>query len=190
MRFFIGWVIALILLAMILPHVGVPQERFMPPSRVYSLAQGKANGNIVNKYTKETTDPFHPGDRVNYVDYEFKVVPPAPPVIGFGAESDAKTKANKKSDNPTKAKDYISLESTVVVGNKLYDNAEKGKSVPVRYEKTFPEINGIDDEEGGQACVGPNLWYSWHWLRWVGLSLVLGYVIMLLIDRFAVKQDI
>jgi hypothetical protein len=188
MRFFLGWFIALVLLLIILPHVGVPQERFMPPSKVYANATGHAQGVVINKYTKPSVNPFHTEDRMNFLDYEFSVAPPA--AAGVGLNSDAKNKANKKSENPTKAKNLITLKSTTLVQGLFYEQTEKGDAVQVRYEKTFPEINGIENPQAGQASVGPNVWYSMHWLRWVGLSLVLGYFIMTIIDRFATRQDL
>ena len=44
LRFFIGYVIAAVLMGLLLPQAGIPRAQLLPPPMVYSYASGKANG--------------------------------------------------------------------------------------------------------------------------------------------------
>ena len=81
--FLIGVLVAGALLMFMLPFLGVPASHFLPPSRVFAGAQGEAKGAIVSKYYDETGNPFHVGDHLYFLNYQFKAH--APPVRGTTA---------------------------------------------------------------------------------------------------------
>ena len=151
----------------IVPLVGIPRSHLLPPAMVWNAAQGKTTGLIV-KYTNEATNnPFKIGDRIYYIRYEFKAVPPEE--LNAGAHVKRQLYQGR-----------VRLTGDVGV--------KPGQTVPVRYELTYPEISGVDDPRAGIGCYGPSAWFS-GWLIWLGVCLVLSYGIMLLIERFSHVED-
>jgi hypothetical protein len=168
MRYLIGLVIAIVLLALILPHVGYPSTRFLPPIWVYQKAQSKTNGIVTAKHSELTNDPFRIGVHMYFIDYKFY----APPI-----------------DQPDN-KHLVEYNGEIKIDDEnLYSSIHLTNYIPVRYEQTYPWVNGVDSPGPGVGCgEGSNVWSGW-WM-WLGAAFVLGFFIMVIIDQFAAKQDI
>ena len=77
LRYLAGLFIATLLLVLILPFVGIPQSKFLPPFMAYAKATGSAWGVITKKEISPTANPFKTGDHVYLLDYKFKAPVPA-----------------------------------------------------------------------------------------------------------------
>ncbi len=173
LRYLGGLIIASVLLFLILPFVGVAQSKFLPPPLVYAKADGRAVGRITGKSVSPTANPFKTGDHVYLVDYKFVAPTPqgGPPVKG--SPKQAYTGTLRAPDEGA------------------YNAAQIGAYIkPIKYEKTYPEINGIDTENGGRSVgAGSNILSGW--LLFVLLDLILAYGIMaLVLERFGRAEDI
>jgi hypothetical protein len=183
-KFLLGLLIAVIALPLVLPHVGVPQTRFLPPPVIYQQAKGLISAEVTNAYYSPTNDPFNVGGRLYFIDYRF-----TGPAV----------------DNPPGSKKTQEYTGTVRVTQDQYkhfvppsindpnyyagDTTPELKYVTVRYEKTYPWVNGVDDPPIGIGCgEGSNILSGW--LIWVGAAIVLGYILMAIIDQFTGKEDI
>ena len=63
--------------------------------------------------------------------------------------------------------------------------------VRVRYEKTYPEINGIEDAwaNGDRSIAGGSNFWS-GWMIWVFVALFLGWLLMMIFERFGRQENI
>lgn len=179
LRYLGGLFIATVLLFLILPLVGVTQSKFLPPPMVYAKATGSAYGVITKKDVSPTANPFKTGDHVYLLDYKFKAPLPAPrgqPQPGPKQVYNTQVKVDSATwgdmDNPQKS------------------GMQPGQIVHVKYETTYPDINGIDKPDLGLSC-GPGSNILSGWLLFVLLDLILAYGIMaLILERFGRNEDI
>jgi hypothetical protein len=165
-RFFIGLVIALVILPIGLPLVGVPKSHFLPPMWVYAQAKGTTQGQIINYRYSLSNNPFMVGTKLFFMKYQFRAKPP----VG----------------DTRKMQMYY---GEAQVPQEIYHNVNVGDVCPIRYEQTFPELNGIDTTTVGQGCNGPNNVLG-PWLVWPALAIFLAIVFMLILDRVGAKEDI
>ncbi len=179
LRYLGGLIIASVLLFLILPFVGVAQAKFLPPPLVYAKAAGSAYGVITKKEVSPTANPFKTGEHVYLLDYKFKAAPMAARgLVPLGPKQVYNTQIRVDSDvwgdpdNPQKS------------------GMQPGQMVHVKYETTYPDVNGIDKPDLGRGCgAGSNIVSGW--LLFVLLDLVLGYGIMaLVLERFGRQEDI
>jgi len=173
-RYAAGLIIGWLLMYFLLPLVGFPKSKFLPPGSIYNNAEGKTNlGYISGKRDPQTDNPFRVGDKLHFIDYRFKAPDPADPT--------GKTKSV-----------YL---GTVPVSKETYDGATVGGTLDVKYEKTYPWINGITDKdpstdkELGISC-GPGSNILSGWIIFAVLSLFLAFGIMMIIERFTGREDI
>ena len=179
LRFLGGLVVASALLFFVLPLLGIAQSKFLPPALVYAKATGSAYGVITRKEVTPTANPFKTGDHVYLLDYKFQA--PAPPGRG-------QTRPGAKETINTQ----IRVESDVFgdVDNPQKSGMQPGQIVHVKYETTYPDINGIDKPDLGRGC-GPGSNFLSGWLLFVLLDLVLAYAIMaVVLERFGRQENI
>lgn len=198
LRFVIGAVVAAILLAIVLPFIGIPSSRFLPPAHVWDVAKGLTRGVIADKFYTETNNPFNVGAHIYHVDYAFNAKAP----VSNGQAPAAKSTLYYGEVTLSKEEyDAVLLPK----GSTVADKAKSGEKVPVvpsqavrvKYETTVPEINGT------QALLVNGSWVAWGgrstlgaanmlsgWLIWVIVALALGYGIMLLLERFGGRENI
>ena len=179
LRYLGGLVIASILLCIILPFAGIPQSKFLPPNLAYSKATGAAYGVITQKEVQPTGNPFKVGDHVFLLNYKFKA--PDPPARGQTQPGPKQVHlAQIRVDDAT----WGDMDHPDKGG------AQPGQIVHVKYDTTYPDINGIDQPDLGRGC-GPGSNILSGWLLFLLLDLVLAYLIMLLVlERFGDKENI
>ena len=162
-RFFIGLVIAIVLLGLVLPLIGIPKSHFLPPTWVYRKAEKVTSGRIVKVYSPVTNDPFKVGEHMYFIDYVFQ----APDPVSGAAQT---------------------YNGTMRLSQDLYQTSKVDERVPIRYEKTYPWINGVDVEGAGLGCgEGSNVLSGW--LIWVLVSIVLAYIIGKILGKYGVQED-
>lgn len=160
--------LAILATGFVLPYAGVNRAHYLPPSWVYKDADGQASGQITNTYSSPTGDPFHIGDHDYFWDY------------GFYA----------KEMDPVKNKAVlVPITGEVRVDKESYDAEEVGHTVVVRYEKTYPWINGLDTPPIGLGC-GPGSNILSGWLIWLGVAAIVAFVFLAILEHFLPKQDI
>ena len=180
MRYLGGLLLASILLIILLPLVGIPQSKFLPPSLAYAKADGTATGVITKKEVQPTANPFKVGDHVYLLDYKFKA--PDPPLRGQTTPGPKQIHTSQirvdgsvwgDADQPTKS------------------GVQPDQLVRVSYVKSYPDINGITGPvDLGRGC-GPGSNILSGWLLFLLLDLVLGYAIMMLVlERLGAKENI
>lgn len=178
LRYLGGLIIATILLVLILPYAGIPQSKFLPPALVYSKAVGSAWGAVVSKEVGPTANPFRVGDHIYLVEYKFKA--PLPPERGQTQPGPKQVyMAQIRVDDAT----WGDTDHPKTTG------MQPGQIVHVKYETTYPDINGIDKPDLGRGC-GPASNILSGWLLFVLLDLVIAYGFMTLFERFARQEDI
>ena len=178
LRFLGGLIIATILLVLILPFAGIPQSKFLPPAMAYSKATGSAWGKITHKEVGPTANPFKVGDHIYLVEYKFQA--PAPPLRGQTAPGPKQVyNAQIRVDDAT----WGDMDKPTTTG------VQPGQIVHVKYETTYPEVNGIDKPDLGRGCgPGSNILSGWLWF--VLLDLVVAYGFMTLLERFGRQENI
>ena len=179
LRYLGGLLIATLLLFLILPLLGVAQSKFLPPPLVYAKATGSAYGVITKKDVTPTANPFKTGDHVYLLDYKFK----APAALLRG-----QIKPGPKQVQNAQIK--VDSATWGDMDNPLKSGMQIGQVVHVKYETTYPDINGIDKPGLGLGC-GPGSNILSGWLLFVLLDLALGYGFMaLVLERFGRQEDI
>ncbi|MBV9852657.1 MAG: hypothetical protein JO250_23600 [Armatimonadetes bacterium] len=169
-RFILGVLIAGVLLMFLLPLFGIPASHFLPPGRVYATAKGITWGTITAKRQMPTNNPFNIGGQMYFVDYTFSA--PAPPPRGVP------TYGSKQPYN-----------GELRVTKEFYDSFNVGDRFHVRYEKTYPWVNGVV-EAANDRGVGEGSNILSGWLIWLGVTIALGYLLMTLFERFGKQEDI
>ena len=179
LRFLAGFFIASVLLFFVLPIVGIPASKFLPPPLAYTKATGNAIGVITKKEVQPTGNPFKVGDHVYLLDYKFKA--PDPLVRGETKPGPKQVHTNQvrvdeatwgDADHPDKS------------------GIQPGQLVRVRFETTYPDINGVSQPDLGRGC-GPGSNILSGWILFLVLDLALGYVLMMLVlERFGAKENI
>lgn len=170
LRFLMGYVIAAVLMGIALPYAGIPRAQLLPPALVYSGARGHATGVITGKRTPPTSNPFHVGDVIYLVDYQFAA--PAPRILGT------------RGDGVTKQV----YSGYVNVSEEAYNSVQKGQQVPIKYEPTYPDISGVVLPGFGRSGAPGSTILS-AWWGWFALALVLGYVIAPLLERIMLRES-
>jgi hypothetical protein len=175
LRYLAGLLLATILLLLVLPLVGITQAKMLPPPLVYAKAEGKTQGRITGKEVSPTANPFHVGDHVYLVSYKFAA--PAPPARG--------------QTKPGAVQGYAG--TVRVLDEGAYNAAQPGGYLPaIRYEKTYPEVNGVLAPEflaGRSVGVGSNILSGW--LLFLLLDLAVAYAIMVtVLERFGRQENI
>ena len=168
-RLLVGLVLAAIVMAILLPIIGIPRSQMLPPAMVYSGARGKASGVITKKYTHGTRNPFKVGERTYFLEYRFSA--PAPKSLGVA--------------NPGQARVYT---GSAPVAHSLYNQVKEGQRAPVRYETTYPAINGIAAAGAGRS-VGAGSATMSGWLIYFFAWLVLGYVLSTVVANLMPRDD-
>ena len=169
LRFIIGYIIAAVVMGLLLPFANIPRAQLLPPALVYANASGKGSGVITKKRWRETSNPFHVGDKVYLIDYAFKAKAP----ILLGAKG---------------AGTIQQYTGTVKVEQDVHDRMAVGSVVPIKYEPTYPVISGINQAGFGRSgAQGIGLFTAW-WL-WMFLTLVIGYMIAPFLERFMLRES-
>ncbi|MDX1934883.1 MAG: hypothetical protein SFU56_19985 [Capsulimonadales bacterium] len=169
-RFVVGLFLAALLLNIALPYAGIPKAQLYPPPFVYGNATGKTRGVVTRTYKQETSDPFHVGEKLSYVEYRFRA--PYTPLL-FG---------DPKSDP---AKVYTGVAQ---VKNEDFDKFKQGVAVPIRFETTYPVISGIDHPTGGMN-VGKGSGILSGWIGWAIVTVVIGYFLSGTLERFMLRES-
>lgn len=175
-RFAIGLVIALILLCLILPPIGVPRAQIFPPFYGYQNATGTTRGQVTKVYTSVTGNPFKvgEGERWYLVDYAFTA--PAGTAVAVPVTKPP------PAGQPTK------FTGTVRVNKEDHAKFKAGEIVPIRYERTYPTISGINLPHGGRNGASGSGVIS-GWIIWALVTLVLGYLIAGALERLLLRES-
>jgi hypothetical protein len=169
-RYLIALVIAVVLMNLLLPKIGVPQSQLWPPAFGYSNAKGRTQGIITKKHKEDHASPFKVGVRISMVDYKFYA--PYKPLL-FG---DPKSSPKKEYVGWVYSEDFF------------YDKVREGQVVPIKYDPEYPIISGIDMPGAGRNTQqGSNVLSGW--IAWTFVALALGWVISPLIERVALRES-
>ena len=185
LRLLIGCVIAALILVLLLPAIGVPKSYLLPPSVVFGSATGKTVAFVSKKQKTGHPNPFRSADSAYYVTYRFRATPPENLIEKPTAEEKKKKKVYFGRAFVTQAL-YDSLKDPDKKDSGETD--KRPETVPVRFEKTRPDISAIVqdgkhlNEEGGGAIMG-------SWLLFVGGILLIGYLIAPLLQLVILRED-
>jgi hypothetical protein len=195
LRFAIGLVIAVILLYVILPIVGVPSSEFLPPAVVYNKAQGETRGVVTGKYTVGGNNPFKIGANLYFVNYSFRAHAPAP--HGSLQPGPVQTYSGTcRLDSST----YHQYQSAAG-DQQSSDNPTPGQVIPlppypvkIKYSKSNPVISGIEESWAQQYQMGrsvsPGSNTIGGWMVWIVVALVLAFFIAMLLSLFMKSEEI
>lgn len=170
-RYLIAFVLIILVMALILPLVGIPRGMLFPPTFVYSNATGRAEGYVTKVYRVASSNPFRVGMHNDFVDIQFRA-PYEKPIL-FG---DPKTDPNKL------------YKGSVPVTRENSAKFQVGMKVPVKYDKDYPEINGITLPYGGQHLIGPAFIIS-NWLIFFGIAIVLAHILSPFLERIMLRES-
>lgn len=169
LRLLIGCAIAAGLIIGLLPQIGIPRAQILPPPTIYGQAKGKTFGYVTLKKREETSNPFKSGEKIYRIDYRFRAT--VPPNLG--------------AKNVGKQEVYT---GKAYIAKGLWDQLEVGSQVPVRFEKTYPVINGVDGRGGERSTAqGSGLMSGWIFYA-IGI-VVLGYCIAPLLERVMLREN-
>ena len=171
LRFLAGLLTASLILWFLLPLFGILPSKFLPPPIVYNNATGKAHGVVISKEVSPTGNPFKVGDHVYLVTYAFRALPPM----------------ERGQTKPGPSQRYYGIARTE---EGTYNDVHPDDPVAkIRYETTYPDINGIDDGTGGHSVgAGSNILSGW--IFFLLLDLALAYGFMLALEQFTTKENI
>lgn len=188
-RFILGVICGALFLGFVLPFVGIPSSHFLPPSHVWQKAQKVTWGRLTSKYYDVTQDPFHVGDLQYFVNYQYYA--PAPLSSGV-----AKVGKPQLYNGTVRLKDKGTYNYIATPPGVKADDVKAKVIIPVlplpihvRYEKTYPDISGIDEPWGGRN-IGQGSNTLSGWLLWVLAAFAVGYLFMLLFERFGAKENL
>ncbi len=178
------------LLMFLLPIFGIPASHYLPPNRVYVTAQGEARGAIVSKYYSETGNPFHVGDDLYFLNYQFRAHTPPPRGVAVPGPVQTYTGTVRVDKNTYDGLPIPASEkNTKFTGGQVIQLAPY--PVHIKYEKTYPEINGISDNwAAGSRNIGAGSALLSGWILWAIVALFLGYLLMMLFERFGKQENI
>ena len=172
-RYLGGLVIATILLGIGLTVAGIAPSKFLPPPIVYNTAQGKAHGVVISKEVAPTANPFKVGDHIYLVKYAFR----APPPLARGETKPGPTQRYYGEVRVPDEQTYDALQPDYPIA-------------AIKYETTYPDINGVDAPNGGRS-VGPGSNILSGWIIFLVLDLALAYgIMMVVLERFGSKENI
>jgi len=194
-RYIIGLIVAVLLLFFGLPLMHIPPSHFLPPAYVWDKANAYARGVVTSKYYDVTNDPFQVGKKEYHLNYQFRAKMPAT----FGAVNPGAMQTFYGTSNVDESYfDSQSLKGPVDFehvrggyGANELQPVPPGFTVAVKYEVTYPDINGIVKPvvlTGRNIGAGSNNVSGW--LIYVLLALGLAYVFMMLFERFSSKENI
>jgi hypothetical protein len=188
--FLMGLLVAGALMMFVLPFLGIPSSHFLPPSRVYAGAQGEAKGAIVSKYYDETGNPFHVGDHLYFLNYKFRAH--TPPVRGTAEPGPVQVysgtlRVDKDTYDTLPVQDAD--KNTAFVAKQIIQLDPY--PVRVKYEKSYPEINGIEDTwANGDRSIGAGSNVLSGWIIWLVVAVFLGWLMMMIFERFGQQENI
>jgi hypothetical protein len=197
-RYIIGVIIAAIVLSILLPVVGIPRSHFLPPAMVYNKADGIARGYLTAKYYDITGNPFDVGGRQFFIRYKFRAKSPGPKGAPDGGPVMDYDGVMRLSDADKGVYDTI----PITIDKSTADKTVNQVNIPtypvpikVRYEKTYPYINGIigvngSDAPWGNRNIGEGSNNSSGWIMYIFVTLAVGYGFMMLIERFGNTENI
>lgn len=169
-RYVVGLIVGWLLMFFLLPLAGITRAKIIPPSAAFSNAKGWTIGTVTAKRRDTTGNPFHVGDHIYFLDYTFYAKPVWP-----GETVGPKTQYN----------------GTFRVDQSTYEAAKVDDRLKIKYEKSYPWINGDGSTSGvlGRSVAeGSNVLSGW--LIFVVLDFILAYIIMLILERFTGREDI
>ena len=172
LRFGIGIVLMFVVLSFALPMLGIARSQMLAPPVAYtSAATGTTQGTIIGKHHEPTSNPFHVGDEVSLVDYEFRAPALAP--IGFGKPA------------PTAPQPY---KGTVMVTPDFYEQAKIGATIPVKFDPAYPVVSGVPLPGAGRNGAPGAAWLS-GWIIWAIVVIALGYMVAPLLERILLRES-
>jgi hypothetical protein len=197
-RYIIGVIIAAIVLSLLLPVFGIPRSHFLPPAMIYNKADGIARGYLVDKYYDITGNPFDVGGKQWFIDYQFKAKSPGPKGVPDGGPVMTYNGTMRLKDDDKDIYDQLPgpLDKNAM---SKYVNQQKiplyNVPIRVRYEKTYPYINGITGINGADAPwgtrnIGEGSNNNSGWIIYIFITLAVGYGFMMLIERFSNTENI
>lgn len=192
LRFFMGVIVAAVILAIVLPFFGVPSSHYLPPAMVYAKATGETRGWVVGKYYAETGNPFHVGMDEYFLNYVFKAPAPGPRGAPPGPMQVYKGTVRVDQNWYDQYKSANSQNEQQVPGNQVIPLP--GYSTRVRYETTYPDINGVDAtwaltyQNGRSIGAGSNVMSGW--LIWAVAAVILGYIAAIVIAGIMKSEDL
>ena len=185
LRLLIGCVISALLLVWLLPVIGVPKSYLLPPSVELGTAKGKTTAYVTTKKTGGSINPFNSGETMYYITYQFRATPPENLIEKPTPDEKKKKKVYHGHVNVTEAT-YHSFRNPETKDDPAND--KKSETMPVRFEKTRPDINAalVDgtrmNDEGGSVFFG-------SWMLFVAGILLLGYIIAPFLQRIFLRED-
>lgn len=191
-RYILGVILAAIVLAIALPFFGVPASHYLPPAWVYQRAQGVTRGYIRSKYYDITNNPFNVGGQQYFVNYQFRAKSPGPKGEPDAGPPQVYSGVIHLSDANKSIYDNLPLTIDKNTADKALPKAVLPTypiPVRVRYEKTYPAINGIEAPWGGRN-IGAGSNSLSGWIIWSIVTLILGYLFMMLFERFSNTENL
>ena len=169
LRFVIGFCIAVGIFSFAVPFAKIPRSQLFPPVFVYPSIKGRTTGVVTARRNLPTSAWFRMGDREYFIEYAFSAQ--SPPILG--------------GPPPGRMTRYI---GSVGVSQADFDKVKDKQAIPVRYDPTDPDINGVDAPWGGRSAVGASRGVS-GWVFWFIGMVALGYVLAPLIERVALRES-
>lgn len=169
LRFLIGFCIALGIFSIAVPFANIPRSQLFPPIFVYPGIKGRIEGVVTARRDLPTSAWFRMGDRDYFIEYAFSVA--APKILGGPPEG--------------KMTRYT---GSVGVSAADFEKVKDKQAIPIRYDQTDPDINGVETAWGGRSGIGASRMISCWFLWFIGIAAV-GYMIAPLIERVALRES-
>lgn len=194
LRFILGVIIAAVLMGIILPFAGIPSSHFLPPSYVYQKAQGVTRGYVTGKYYEVTANPFHVGKKNYFLNYSFRAHTPPPrgvtqpgPVQTYNATARISRSLYHQYKGQQDLNNGTGPNPKQVVPLRPYP-------LRIKYEPSYPDINGIDETWAATHQMGRNIGPGSNtfsgWIIYVVAAIILGYLLAMLLETFMKREDI
>ena len=186
LRLLFGCAIAALLLVFLIPAIGIPKSYLLPPSVVSGAATGKTVAFVKKKNTGPSPNPFKSGDVVYYITYQYRVTAPVNLL-----EKPTPEEIKKKKVYIGRAAVPEELYRSLRNPDKSSDatNDSKPETVPIRFEKTRPDISAIAVPEGKYLSDQRGAAFVGSWLLFVLGIFVLGYLIAPLLQLIILRED-
>lgn len=189
LRLLIGCAIAALILVFLLPAIGIPKSYLLPPPVVYGSATGKTQAFVTAKKSAQHPNPFRTTEKVYYVNYQFRATPPVT-LLEKPTEEEKKKKKVYKGRASVPVELYNTLRDPDPSKKDDPQNKMRPETVPIRFEKTRPDINAITqtpngnylNEQGGGSLLG-------SWLLFIAGIGILGYIIAPLLQLVILRED-